>query len=67
MTVTRELKMNDFTKEELHEVLYRLENEPPWLTEKLRNMIHNYCEHKRLSENATNLPLHCLDCGEKFE
>ncbi len=37
--------MNDFTKEELKEIYYRLENAPQELEVKIQAMIDNYCEH----------------------
>lgn len=71
--------MNDFTREELEnfvswgEVYTEFGNS--WtdkihrpLIDKIQSMIDNYCEHERLSPTeALNMPLHCLDCGEKFE
>ena len=71
--------MNDFTKEELQD-LYTLINFTkrnmdltPRISigfyEKIISMIDNYrCKHERTSPaEALNMPLHCLDCGEKFE
>lgn len=36
--------MNQFTKKELEEIYYRLENSPQALEDKLKSMIDNYCE-----------------------
>jgi hypothetical protein len=37
--------MNDFTKEELQEIYYRLDNAPQELEDKIQSMIQNYCSH----------------------
>ena len=72
--------MNEFTKEELEQILFDM-NDKIFrfdknhvsesyiaLRDKVELMIDNYCEHERCSPNdALNVPLHCLDCGEKFE
>ncbi len=50
--------MNDFTKEELEEIYYRLENAPQELEDKIQSMIENYCEHEYIE--SIN---HCIDCG----
>ena len=72
--------MNEFTKEELqdlHQVYKKFcsSGEPAGLIaleksilEKLQSMIDSYCNHERCTPvNALNVPLHCLDCGFKFE
>lgn len=69
--------MNDFTKEELETLLetcYQWRGEygaviGESLINKLHSMIDNYrCKHERTSPpEVLNMPLHCLDCGEKFE
>ncbi len=68
--------MNDFTNPELR-LMYALINElilettqPPCvheLKEKIKSMSINYCDHRYSPTDALNVPLHCLDCGEKFE
>lgn len=67
--------MNDFTKEELEEILmgYQMHahntrhNFPSLdLCKKLRDLIDNYCEHelKKPSRNAKNKKqISCLQCG----
>ena len=37
--------MNDFTKDELEQIYFYLENEPQELMDKIKSMIDNYCEH----------------------
>jgi len=74
-------EMNDFTKEELEDLVswgnVYTEFGHSWtdrmhrpLIEKLQSLIDNYCnqnEHRYSPTDALNVPLHCLDCGEKFE
>lgn len=38
--------MNDFTKEELEQIYYHMENEPQQIMDKVKSMIENYCEHE---------------------
>ncbi len=68
--------MNEFTKEELEETLFALQewNHPSCdypryiaLRNKIQSRIDNYCEHQYSPTEALNIPLHCLKCGMKFE
>ena len=70
--------MNDFTKEELYSLESTIKNMRIYsgielwdeeLLIKIQSMLDNYkCKHERVSPvEMLNLPLHCLDCGEKFE
>lgn len=64
--------MNDFTKEELEELIYDIEialqeygtlDKPYHLRTKIQSMIDNHCEH----ENTRNGDpcLECCDCGKQ--
>ena len=71
--------MNYFTKDELQKILQSLIKTHDcydhlhdiWtdnLACKVNLMIVNYCKHERCTPvDALNVPLHCLDCGFKFE
>ena len=68
--------MNDFTKEDLIKLHIALkwvgmatpdqvDNE---LMNRIAEMVDNHCEHQRCSPtDMLGVPLHCLDCGVKFE
>lgn len=62
---------NDFTLKELHELAYRLEkslqcqgeSDQMGLTEKLDDMIKNYCEHDFKETDIDGFVWTCTDCG----
>jgi hypothetical protein len=61
--------MNDFTKEELQHLLHLCSSIPIddiILIHKLRQMIDDYCEHKRCGlGECNNYPEECLRCNKK--
>lgn len=66
--------MNDFTKDELQDILYFVNRyheisefyKPREIIDKLESMIANYCEHKNVYEDS-NWFVGCLDCDRKLE
>lgn len=59
--------MNDFTKKELEEIYYRLENAPQELEDKIQAMIDNYCEHEfQVKSLAPYFLMMCEKCDKTF-
>jgi len=65
--------MNDFTKEELEELLngyqlHKYNNRHNWpsldLCKKLQSLIDNYCEHSDASIDIGEAPVVCNTCGK---
>ncbi len=62
--------MNDFTKEELKEILWRLTTKTVIavgndLVPKIQSMIENYCEHKETEMDCDGgISFVCKSCGE---
>jgi hypothetical protein len=62
--------MNDFTKEELEELMHCVyayrdlcdEDVEDNLCDKLKSMIENYCEHKDSYEDFSYNPTRCKEC-----
>ena len=67
------LEMNDFTKEELEEIVESfdwIESETSWdwkhpLRNKIQSMIDNYCDHE-FNENIGGFCWKCTKCGAKI-
>jgi hypothetical protein len=62
--------MNEFTKEELKEILWRLTTKTVIsvgndLVPKIQRMIESYCEHEN-TENIGGWCYKCTKCGMKF-
>lgn len=62
--------MNDFTKEELQELIWLMTEIPQNCKEyasfkKVQSMIDNYCEHRWFSGGQRPW-LHCIKCKENF-
>ncbi len=65
--------MNDFTKEELEEIIESfdwIETETSWdwkrdLRKKIQSMIDNYCKHQ-VTVNIGGWVFKCVKCGMKF-
>ena len=67
--------MNDFTKDELKQILFDMErtifingesnidNRYIMLRDKVESMIENYCEHRNTVPNC-DVVSNCDDCGE---
>lgn len=69
-SVTRNLenvdvKMNDFTLEELKQIYSHMENEPRELMDKIKSMIDNYCEHEWQEIFNERTYSRCNKCGEE--
>jgi len=64
--------MNDFTREELKELMYglyyrakhdgRMEDKNKILWNKLQSMVDNYCEHHLCNVDKKYNPLRCCKC-----
>ena len=64
--------MNDFTKEQLEEILdglddyWRLQPENSIIMDKIQSLIDNYCDHKKIETGAysrSHPPKKCDACG----
>lgn len=60
--------MNDFTKEELEQIYFHLENEPIELGKKIKSMIENYCDHEWENPccGCPNSACICIKCDKRI-
>ncbi len=59
--------MNDFTKQELEQIYYHLENEPQELADKIKSMIQNYCHHQwGLYLSHQGNVVRCVKCNKEI-